>query len=346
MTRRAFRRNTPLAALLLLAGCAGTAAPAGPAPAQPVRIIFDTDMDTDCDDAGALAMLHAMADDGEIELLATMVSSHYPWSAPAVDVINTYYGRPDVPIGVPKGPGAPIDRGSRYARQLSQEFPHDLRSHESAPDAAQLYRRILASQPDTSVVVVTVGYTTNIRYLLESSPDRWSPLSGTELARRKVKRWVAMGGTIPAHTDPRVYGNFKPDPAATVITARDWPRPLIFAGDEIGDHLLTGESLAQTPPSNPVRRAYELYLGGAGKERPSWDQTAVLHAVRPDGGYWREVSGGYNHIFENGTNEWRRGAESRHRYLVEARPAKEIESVIEQLMSRPPARAAAPAGAR
>ncbi|HWI58536.1 MAG TPA: hypothetical protein VNZ22_15025, partial [Bacillota bacterium] len=90
--------------------------------AEPVRLIFDTDMDSDCDDAAALAMVHALADKGEVRILATMVSSKHPWSAPCTDAINTYYGRPNLPIGVPKGPGA-IEQGSRYARQIAEEFP-------------------------------------------------------------------------------------------------------------------------------------------------------------------------------------------------------------------------------
>ena len=53
-----------------------------------VGIIFDTDMDTDCDDAGALAILHALADRGEAEILATVVSSRYPWSVPCVEAID------------------------------------------------------------------------------------------------------------------------------------------------------------------------------------------------------------------------------------------------------------------
>ena len=67
-----------------------------------VKIIYDTDMDTDCDDAGALAILHALADRGEAEILATVVSSRYRWSVPCVEAINRYYGRPDLPIGAPK----------------------------------------------------------------------------------------------------------------------------------------------------------------------------------------------------------------------------------------------------
>jgi hypothetical protein len=77
----------------------------------------------------------------------TVVSSHYPYSAPVVELINTYYGRADLPIGVPKQLGASIHRGSRYASKLAAEFPHRVRSNGSndeAADAVEVYRRILA----------------------------------------------------------------------------------------------------------------------------------------------------------------------------------------------------------
>ena len=48
---------------------------------NPIKIIFDTDMDSDVDDVGALAMLHAMRTNGEVEILAVMVSSTCPGSA-------------------------------------------------------------------------------------------------------------------------------------------------------------------------------------------------------------------------------------------------------------------------
>src|SRR5688500_19154667 len=99
----------------------GAAALAGQ---TPVRLILDSDMDSDCDDAGALAVLHALADRGEAEILATVVSSKNPWSAPCVDAINTYYGRGDLPVGAPKGAGAAKE--SKYARKIAEQFPQDL----------------------------------------------------------------------------------------------------------------------------------------------------------------------------------------------------------------------------
>jgi hypothetical protein len=303
-------------------------------PSAPVRLIFDTDMDTDVDDAGALAMLHALAGNGEVEILAVMVSSLYPWSAPAADVINHYYGRPHLPIGSPKGQGATLDRTYRYAREIAHEFPHRVRSNDEAHDAARLYRRILAQQPDRSVVVLTVGYMTNLLDLLRTGPDEHSPLSGCELVAQKVKLWVCQGGRYPSHLDPRPFGNFKPHAEAIVVAARDWPTPITFNGT--GDDVQTGSLLRGTPRDNPVRRAYEHYLGNA-TTRSSWDQLALLYAARGLGVYFTLQSQGYNHVFEDGTNVWRLTPDRpHHRVLGLKMEPEELAALIDELMIQPP----------
>jgi len=301
--------------------------------AAPAALIFDTDMDTDCDDAGALAVLHALADAGEAEILATMVSSRHAWSAPCVAAINAYYGRGALPIGCPKGQGAP-DLGSRYARQIAQEFPTALKSNADAPDAARLYRKILAARRDGEVVVVTVGDLTNLRDLLATGPDEHSPLAGPELVRRKVKAWVCMGGRYPRHLDPAVFGNFKPDPASSVEAVAKWPTTIYFSG--LGDDLLTGEPLRATPQGNPVRRAYELYLGKK-PARPSWDLIATLFAVRGCEPLFQLHRKGHNHIFPNGTNEWRDAPDKNH-VLIQLAPgaADRLRATLNELMTCAP----------
>ena len=67
----------------------------------PVKIIFDSDMGPDYDDVGALTILHAFADSGKAEILATMASNRYALVAPCLQVINTYYNRADIPVGAP-----------------------------------------------------------------------------------------------------------------------------------------------------------------------------------------------------------------------------------------------------
>ena len=190
------------------------------------------------------------------------------------------------------------------------------------------------AQDDGSVVIVTVGYLTNLRDLLASKPDAISPLGGPALVRQKVSRWVCMGGRYPEHLNPGVFGNFKPDPSSAVIAARDWPGPIYFTG--LGDDIHTGGRLQETPADNPVRRVYELYLGER-KTRPSWDPIGVLFGVRSEADFWKIHTGGHNHIFENGTNQWRDGPETNHR-LVELQPdaARPLRETLDQLMVQAP----------
>ncbi len=307
---------------------------------EPVPILFDTDMDSDCDDAGALALLHALADRGEARILATVVSAHHPWSGPCVDAVNTYFGRPDLPVGVPKGPGRD-QQGSRFARTIAHEFPHDFPSDAAAPDAVRVYRQALAAQEDGSVVIVTVGDLTNLRYLLESTADEFSPLSGSDLARRKVKRWVCMGSRYPADRDPGRWGNFKLDPESTVKAIQGWPTPIVFTGGgAFAESLATGKRLSDAPEDNPVRRVYELYFGGPPRNRHSADQIAVFVAVRGTGRPWRLVTAGHNHIFPDGTHEWRASPDNpRHSYisaLAEGVDPRELATTLETLMLHPP----------
>lgn len=300
---------------------------------EPVRLIFDTDMDTDCDDAGALAIVHALADRGEVEILGTPVSSQHPWSAACVDAINTYYGRPDLPIGVPKGKGA-VERGSRYAKAIASEFPHDAPTADKVDDATDMYRRILEAQPDGSVTIVTVGYLTNLRYLLEAG-------GGRDLVKRKVRRWVCMGSRYPADRDPGVWGNFKPDAESTVKAVSGWPGEIVFTGGgAFAKSLSTGQGLAPLSKDNPVRRVYELYFGGKVGNRHSADQISVMVAIRGPGKPWKVVREGWNHIFPNGTHEWRVDRdEPNHAYVSALAPgvnAADVAREMETLMKAGP----------
>jgi tRNA A37 threonylcarbamoyladenosine dehydratase len=308
--------------------------------AQPVKLIFDTDMDSDCDDVGALAMVHALADRGEVEILGTLVSSKHPWSAACTDAVNTFYGRPDLPVGVPKGKG-PSEQNSKYAKQIAEEFPHDMPAGDAVPDACVLYRRILAAQPDASVSLVTVGDLTNVRYLLESAPDAASPLSGRDLVARKVARWVCMGSRYPADLDPARWGNFKPDPDSTVRAVEGWPGSIVFTGGgAFAEKLATGSRLSELPAKHPLRRAYELYFGGSVKSRHSADQIAVFVAARGTGAPWKLVSEGHNFIFPDGRHEWRAGDGGvRHSYisaLGDGEDAKRVATQIVDLMLHKP----------
>jgi len=293
------------------------------------KIIFDTDIGPDYDDVGAAATLHALANLGEAEILAMMVSSgghSAEWGPPCLDAFNTYYGRPDIPIGVAQdGPSF----GSSYNQQIAEEFPQDLGT-DNAVDAVELYRKILSEQPDTSVVIVTTGFMTNIASLLKSESDNYSLLNGIDLVKKKVKRWVCMGGGYPSSGGEF---NFNQNSTATQFAVENWPRPVLFSGAEIGAPIHTGAKLALTSEANPIRKAYKLAGGYVGSTRSSWDQTAVLAAVRNPLLYWDLETTGYCSVSNNGSNEWYSSPDKDHSYLIKKLSNEEMVEIIDNLMA-------------
>ena len=184
--------------LLILAALAALCTPAVRAqqtPAAPLRVIFDTDMGNDVDDPLALDMLYKAVDRGEIILLGILSSKDTEFSPRYIDMMNTWYGYPEIPVGRVRD-GVVLKRDD-YARAVCESglFPRSRRDRDYG-DPVTLYRRLLAESPDSSVVVVSVGFSTNLGRLLESRGDRYSPLDGIELVKRKVKFCSVMGGSF------------------------------------------------------------------------------------------------------------------------------------------------------
>jgi inosine-uridine nucleoside N-ribohydrolase len=329
--------------LFLAASLVATSAPAQ----APVKIILDVDLAEDVDDAGALAVLHALADRGEAEILATMVSARNEFVGPCLDAINTWYGRPDLPIGYQRGhqygyqntKDAHRETSSKYAEPVAKAFPHDLNRGSDAPDATLVFRKVLSRQPDQSVTIVTVGFLTNLKNLLDSRPDEFSSLDGEALVKQKVKQWVCMGGIFPGGRFPDGNGEYNVmwDTVASARAINDWPTPIVFSGFEIGVRVKVGSCLRETPEANPVRACYQHYNGL--QDREAWDLTAVLYAVRGAGDYWTLSDPGFclmHHRVTHGYNEWIPTAAKQHRYLIEKMKPGDLGKVLEELIAAPP----------
>ena len=299
---------------------------------QAVPIIFDTDIGTDVDDAGALAILHVLADQGEARILATVSANRNRWCAPAIDVINTYYGRGHIPVGSSRTGPDPEE----WYHDSVDDYPHDLTSGDQAPDAVALYRGILSAQPDQSVTIVVVGWLTNMADLLESKPDQYSPLTGKQIVEAKVKELVSMGGRWPNSRKDEGEYNFRMDAAAAHKVIRDWPGKITFTG--LGRDVMTGARLvAEGPEDNPVPAFYRnFFKGHKVSERSSWDLIAVLYAVRGLSDYFTAVSEGKCISKEDGSNQWIPGPPSNHAYLVYRMRRPELAAVIEDLLLTPP----------
>lgn len=312
--------------------------------ADPVSIIFDSDMALDCEDINALTLLHALADNGEAEILATIASGYEAnrASGATMDAINTFHGRPDIPVATTRvdmvfsREAIPVAK-SPWTPLIRDNYPHDTRDDDRCESAVRLYRKILDKQPDHSVTIVTTGWLVNLRDLLRSKPDGLSKLSGEELIRKKVKEVSIMGGAFPTGWEYNFsYGGTH---RTTKFVLENWPEevPLVMSGVEIGLAIISGKVYKDELPASPLRVGLESQWNAINAGRPSWDETSVLYAVRgaeyEGQTYWDLVTNGHAAIDEqSGECTWIKSPERNHAYLVQVMEPKAMGDLLESLV--------------
>lgn len=341
MSRHRHRLASLASAIVLFANLPASAAEL---PRQPVRLIFDTDVGNDIDDALALGVIHALQSRGECRLLAVTISKDNSYAAAFCDLVNTFYGRGEIPIGAVRDGKTPED--SRYLVETVKaadggqpRYPHDLAGGGDAPEAVDLLRRTLARQPDGSVTIAVVGFSTNLARLLDSPPDSHSNLSGRDLVARKCRLLAMMAGMFSAQGRQKEY-NVYTDVSAAAKVFGAWPTPLVVSGFEIGQAIkypaLSIERDFGYVEHHPLREAYELYQQMP-YDRETWDLTAVLYAVRPDRGYFDLSPPGAIHVDEHQVTQFTASADGTRHYLIaNSEQAVRVREALVQLASQPP----------
>ena len=313
------------------------------APDPAVKVIFDTDMYTDYDDIGALAMLHAMTDAGEAELLAVTQCTRGNSGLAVVEIINRYYGRPDLPVGCLHGIGVQGTGAKGFGLLEKYAGWYQHLDNQTAPDAVEVFRKTLAAQPDGSVVICAVGYLSNLRVLLESQGDAFSPLGGRELVAQKVKKTVIMACSYPSGSEHNSAGDWQ----SSKIVFEQWPTPIVFVDYQYGRDLYAGRAVAEsagewnpvkdafknrlTPRENVTATSYDRLAG-----HPSWDEAAVLAAVRDLSRYFNTERGMFQMVGTNGDDEWIANATSSCVRVTVKMPKEDVGKVMDELMTRPP----------
>ncbi|SFS87773.1 nucleoside hydrolase [Paenibacillus sp. BC26] len=296
-----------------------------------IRILLDTDIGPDCDDVGAVAVLHALEKLGEVRIAGMTHCTSSQWGAGCLDALNRFYGRGDIPIGTLTMPGF-LDGDSGYAKYnkgITLGYPNRYQT-EPAPDAVETMRKVLAEGEDGETVIVAIGPLINVMNLLESEGDLYSPLNGMQLVSAKVSMLIAMGGHFPAGKE----WNFEMHPASAAYVVAKWPTPIVFSGFEIGAPIHTGRSLtADLPDTHPLRKAYEWYVG-EGETRHSWDLTAVLYAARGHHPFWELESGTATVDAQTGANDWKHNPNGNHAYLKAITSPSLVAEVLDNLMTR------------
>lgn len=314
--------------------------------APPVKVIFDTDIGNDVDDVLALAMLHALQTRGVCELLAVTITKPDELAGPFVNAVNTFYGRPNIPIGYTHA--GLSNQPSKFLPLVTVKdnghfrFPHTLLRSSEAPEATQLLRSILSRQPDDSVVLVQVGYFSNFAALLNTPGDANSPLTGRELVKKKVKLLSVMAGAFQTIDNNNHYLEFNvcSDLPSAKKLAAEWPTPIVWSGFEVGYAIkYPAQSIERDYDyvlHHPISEAYCLYLPMP-YDRPTWDLTAALYAVCPDYGYFGLSQPGRVIVENDGFTRFVPSKGGRDRFLIVNKAQIErVKEAIVQLASEPP----------
>jgi inosine-uridine nucleoside N-ribohydrolase len=289
-------------------------------------VIFDTDMGNDIDDALALALLHALTDRGECELIGVTLTNAHPAAVPYVRMVNRFYGRPDLAVGaaIRELKGGAQDGYMKAALQAMRAT-----TTGTAEPAPAVLRRLLSDARE-KVIIVQTGFSTNLAALLESP-------GGAALVKDKVALVVAMAGNF---VEPEPEYNVRVDVDSARAVFERWPGPIVFSGFEIGRALrYPGAAIARDfswARPHPIAESYRAYQKMP-YDRPTWDLTAALEAVRPER-YFGLSQRGSVAVGANGATRFTAGGGDRRYLRLDAARTAEVLEVLTLLASEPPAR--------
>ena len=311
--------------------------PVDPDPPTVPLVILDTDIAGDCDDVGAVAQLHGHANLGECQILATVVSSTCQYSPAALDAVNVWHGRGDIPVGSYKGT-APTTNVSQCAPTESRnfvepiyddptKFPRNVGLASTVDDAVDVYREALSAAPDGSVTIVTIGFLTAFSALLDSPGDSIDSRNGIDLVAAKCVGAFVMGGRNGSDE----Y-NVVSAPAASANVAENCPVTVTWNPWEVGSQVRTGKTNLEDS-DHIVRFAYDIFLTTDPADgRQSWDLVTVLQAVRGNGDWFSTQRGTMSINPSTGSDTWTADSNGPHYYTSLATAASNVEDVIEPLM--------------
>jgi inosine-uridine nucleoside N-ribohydrolase len=309
---------------------------------EPLKVIFETDMG-DVDDALALDMLYKYCDLEKVDLLAVSTNTDNQNSALFLDLMNTWYGYPSVSIGFVEN-GVDSEGGSHNFAETVVKYKNKDKSsfkrsqEDKYIESVHLYRQILSKQADSSVVIISVGFSTNLARLINSTPDEFSDLNGKELVNKKVKFLSVMAGNFK--NTPTLEYNVVTDINSAAKVFDEWPTKIILSPFEVGNSMLFPAKIIENKfnwvEHHPLIIAYKSYLPMP-YDRPTWDLTSVLYAVEEDSGYFSLSKPGIVSINEEGYTSFTKNSNGKHQIIhVNQKQREKILSRFIELVTTKP----------
>lgn len=300
------------------------------------KVILDTDIGVDCDDAAAIALLLEMESKGACRLECVTTSTTREGAAEAVRAILDYYGVCRE-IGKMTAPVLPCDATNAYAKAMKDRYGCEV----PPIDSVSLLRRQLDRAED-KIRLIAIGPLSNMAGLLKSEGDAISALSGRELVNDKVDCLYIMGGSF-SQNYPEEHGkgegalrewNIVQDIASAQYVSENCPCSMVFcpheAGSRVFTHMRTG--------NNPVWYAmdsfarYMDYATESGFQRESWDPVTCLAALEDPEPYFSLSDPGTVSVACDGETVHRVNSFGKTRFLRVKGYFEELESRINSLI--------------
>lgn len=279
-----------------------------------MKIILDTDIGNDSDDAGALAVLHNLKKDYSFDVIAMGSSSSRKDGANAIDIINAYYNV-SCPIGYYDEPGYFDNLTYKpYSKVIEEEYPNLLKTNIG--EYVKTFRKALIEEKD-EVIIIILGPMNAFAKFLKSGADELSPCTGLQLVNEKVKHIYIMGGKFSLEPIPFEdmlvvsEWNIKVDINSAQYVVNNLTTNITFIPFELG-LMLTGINLYKDK-NNPVRRCYEYHAHG---QRNSWDPITTYYAISKDNLTFKESLKGTVSIDDEGVTHFKYDENGKHTYLL------------------------------
>lgn len=289
---------------------------------KPQCVIYETDYGNDADDALALDVICKYCDMGKLRLLGVGTHKEGEYICQAIDGSLNWYGYPKVPVAKSPTPVSRPNDGRHYADSVALKLnakgklafkPKHLGKY---PDAVEFYRKTLAKQPDGSVSIISVGFATNLALLLDSKPDKYSPLTGRELVAKKVKLLSIMMGCY--RDNPFSEYNVNCDIPAMRKVMAEWPGEIVENPFEIGERVQYPLQLMHQkldgPEPNPLLVATSTLNPNMNSAQCQFDVMSVLYIVHPE--LFNLSERGTISIDEKGFNHFTPSPSGKHRYIT------------------------------
>lgn len=299
------------------------------------KIILDTDMGVDCDDAAALAILLNAHNSKKIELIGVTASSGREGATATIKAIMDYYQVKDIRIGSFSSDLLDCDFINNYAKAVKEKYQKE----DVNCNSIKLIRELL-HKSNEKVTIVAIGPLTNMANLLVSSPDEYCNLSGIELVKQKVDKFLVMGGAFIQNyqhgkiTEIFSEWNILQDIKSARTFSELCPVETVYSPHEVGNVVFTKMkrnnnpvwfSMLEFAKANKFPYEPEFY-------RQSWDPITCLFALNENDSDFVLSKSGIITIDNKGITSFDANSEGNHYYISTRSNLKSIEKKVNELI--------------